>query len=177
MSPVQIPDVITANTARWPQMVVDFDAVPTMNQVAAQLVSNKATYQALFSQTSVPWPVIAVIHERECSQRWDLSIAQGDPWNAVSVHVPAGRGPFSVKENRRQIRAFGIGVMVTKDSGRAGGTPEKLDAARLENCQVIVVHRPEWTGDNLFSDLEPLLEAIGRLVPRRSPTPSGRGSG
>jgi lysozyme family protein len=95
MSPVQIPDVITANTARWPQMVVDFDAVPTMNQVAAQLVSNKATYQALFSQTSVPWPVIAVIHERECSQRWDLSIAQGDPWNAVSVHVPAGRGPFS----------------------------------------------------------------------------------
>jgi lysozyme family protein len=38
--------------------------------------------------------VIAVIHERECSQDWSRSLAQGDPWNRVSVHVPAGRGPF-----------------------------------------------------------------------------------
>jgi lysozyme family protein len=95
MSPVAIPDVIQANSARWPQMVVDFDATPTMNDVAAKLVANKARYQALFAATKVPWPAIAVIHERECSQRWDLSIAQGDPWNAVSVHVPKGRGPFN----------------------------------------------------------------------------------
>jgi precorrin-6A/cobalt-precorrin-6A reductase len=108
---------------------------------------------------------------------WPASIAACRRAGIEPSQILAGRGPFSVKENRRQIRAFGIGVMVTKDSGRAGGTPEKLDAARLENCQVIVVHRPEWTGDNLFSDLEPLLEAIGRLVPRRSPSPSGRGSG
>jgi lysozyme family protein len=39
--------------------------------------------------------VIAVVHERECSQNWTGSLAQGDPWNKVSVHVPAGRGPFS----------------------------------------------------------------------------------
>src|SRR5262249_6922298 len=32
--------------------------------------------------------------ERECSQSWTGSLAQGDPWNKVSVHVPAGRGPF-----------------------------------------------------------------------------------
>jgi lysozyme family protein len=38
--------------------------------------------------------MIAVIHERECSQDWTGSLAQGDPWNRVSVHVPAGRGPF-----------------------------------------------------------------------------------
>lgn len=46
------------------------------------------------ARTGVPWAVIAVIHERECSQDWTGSLAQGDPWNRVSVHVPAGRGPF-----------------------------------------------------------------------------------
>jgi lysozyme family protein len=95
MSPIQLAALIQANSARWPQMVVDFDAVSPMTQAAARLVAAKARYQSLYSQTSVPWPVIAVIHERECSQNWNLSIAQGDPWNAVSIHVPAGRGPFA----------------------------------------------------------------------------------
>jgi hypothetical protein len=36
-----------------------------------------------------------VIHERESSQNWFASLAQGDPWNRVSVRVPAGRGPFA----------------------------------------------------------------------------------
>jgi lysozyme family protein len=76
-------------------MILDFDAVATFNQVAARLIAAKPRYQALFAQTSVPWPVIALIHERECSQNWALNIAQGDPWNAVSIHVPAGQGPFA----------------------------------------------------------------------------------
>lgn len=56
--------------------------------------SAKARYQAVSARTGVPWAIIAVIHERECSQDWSGSLAQGDPWNRVSVHVPAGRGPF-----------------------------------------------------------------------------------
>jgi precorrin-6A/cobalt-precorrin-6A reductase len=108
---------------------------------------------------------------------WPASIAACRLAGIEPSQILAGRGPFGVEENRRQIRAFGIGVVVAKDSGLAGGTPEKLEAARLENCQVIVVRRPEWAGDNIFSDLEPLLEAIGRLVPPRSPSPFGRVAG
>ena len=37
---------------------------------------------------------MAGARERECSQDWGGSLAQGDPWNRISVHVPAGRGPF-----------------------------------------------------------------------------------
>lgn len=96
MSPLNLDALIAANAARWPSMVIDFDAIALMNQVAARLIAPAAKdrYKSLFAQTGVPWPVIAMIHQRECSQRWDLSIAQGDPWDAVSVHVPAGRGPF-----------------------------------------------------------------------------------
>jgi lysozyme family protein len=38
--------------------------------------------------------VIAVILEREASQRWGRSIAQSDRWNRESVYVPAGCGSF-----------------------------------------------------------------------------------
>lgn len=81
-----------ANARRWA------NAKPTRSFAAAarHLVTPevKARYQAVSAKTGVPWPVIAVIHERECSQDWSGSLAQGDPWNRVSVHVPAGRGPF-----------------------------------------------------------------------------------
>jgi lysozyme family protein len=65
------------------------------DRVAQSLVAAKKRYQAVEAKTGVPWAVIAVIHERESSQNWGRSLAQGDPWNRVSVHVPAGRGPFS----------------------------------------------------------------------------------
>jgi lysozyme family protein len=83
----------TANAKRWAvaKPKRDFSAV------ARRLIAPaaKPRYQAVSIKTSVPWAVIAVIHERECSQDWAGSLAQGDPWNRVSVHVPAGRGPFA----------------------------------------------------------------------------------
>lgn len=82
-----------ANAKRWERarLTRDFTAV------ARLLVSPvaKGRYQSVAVKTGVPWVVIAVIHERECAQDWTRSLAQGDPWNRVSVHVPAGRGPFA----------------------------------------------------------------------------------
>jgi lysozyme family protein len=86
-----------ANARRWT------NARPTRNlaAIARRLISPgaKSRYQAVFAKTGVPWPAIAVIHERECSQDWTRSIAQGDLWDRVSVHVPAGRGPFKSWED------------------------------------------------------------------------------
>jgi lysozyme family protein len=81
-----------ANAKRWANANLNRNFA----SVAAHLVSPvaKARYQAVEAKTGVPWFVIAVIHERESSQDWTGSLAQGDPWNRVSVHVPAGRGPF-----------------------------------------------------------------------------------
>jgi lysozyme family protein len=84
--------LIAANAKRW----VNARLTRNFAGVARRLVAPaaKARYQAVASKTGVPWAVIAVIHERECSQDWTGSLAQGDPWNRVSVHVPAGCGPF-----------------------------------------------------------------------------------
>jgi lysozyme family protein len=85
------------NTQRWAH------AKPTRNfaTIAKRLTAADARsrYQAVSEKTGVPWPMIAVIHERECSQDWARSLAQGDPWDRVSVHVPAGRGPFKSWED------------------------------------------------------------------------------
>jgi lysozyme family protein len=62
-------------------------------------VAAKQRYLAVSARTGVPWFVIAVIHQRECSQSWAGSIAQGDPWDRKSTHVPAGRGPFKSWED------------------------------------------------------------------------------
>jgi len=82
------------NVARWTQAKILRPAA--FATVAQRLVEDapKARYQAVQRTTGVPWFVIAVIHERECAQDWHGSLAQGDPWNRVSVHVPRGRGPF-----------------------------------------------------------------------------------
>jgi lysozyme family protein len=112
------------NTQRWSH------ARPTRNfgSVAKRLTAADARsrYQAVAARTGAPWPVIAVIHERECSQDWTRSLAQGDPWDRVSVHVPAGRGPFKSWEDAAvdalnncapyagRNRDWSIGALLTK---------------------------------------------------------------
>jgi precorrin-6A/cobalt-precorrin-6A reductase len=74
--------------------------------------------------------------------------------------VIAAKGPFSVEENINTIRKFGVGVLVTKDSGAAGGVPAKITAARLEKCRLIVVERP-LSGDGLmFQSVEKLIKYL-----------------
>lgn len=91
---VDLARLKSANQARWNVCKVYPALLHTLDTVAGRLVAAKHRYQAVEEKTGVPWAVIAVIHERESSQSWQASLAQGDPWNRVSVHVPKGRGPF-----------------------------------------------------------------------------------
>jgi precorrin-6A/cobalt-precorrin-6A reductase len=79
--------------------------------------------------------------------------------------IVTGRGPFSVEENRTVIKKFKIGVLVTKDSGTAGGFPDKIEAARLENCQVVVVQRPHQKCSDAFENFADLMDAVRARVP------------
>jgi len=88
-----------ANLARWQEMHILPAFIPVLATVAHRLVAAKARYQTVETATKVPWFVIAVIHERESSQSWRANLAQGDPWDEKSVHVPSGRGPFKSWED------------------------------------------------------------------------------
>jgi len=82
-----------ANETRWANAKVTRNFTAVARRLAAPAA--KSRYLAVSDATGVPWAAVAVIHERECSQDWGGSLAQGDPWKRVSVHVPAGRGPFN----------------------------------------------------------------------------------
>jgi lysozyme family protein len=84
----------TANSKRWnvARLTRGPEFVPVAKRLAAPAA--KARYQKIAEATGVPWFVVAVIHEREASQRWDRQLGQGDPLNKVSTRVPKGRGPF-----------------------------------------------------------------------------------
>lgn len=90
--------LIASNADRWKKMAVRPRLVEKVKHAALRLCdphpSVRGRYLHVAASTDVPWFVIAVIHEREASQNWADSIAQGDPWSERSVHVPRGRGPF-----------------------------------------------------------------------------------
>jgi lysozyme family protein len=91
---VDLAKLTAANLARWNAASVLPAWTAILDGISHRLVAAKARYQTVAVVTRVRWPVIAVIHERESSQSWTASLAQGDPFNRVSIHVPAGRGPF-----------------------------------------------------------------------------------
>lgn len=94
---IELARLKAANAARWRAMRVVPACTTSLDAVAARLVAAaaKARYASVSTPTAVPWFVIAVIHQREASQSWAANLAQGDPWNSVSIHVPKGQGPFA----------------------------------------------------------------------------------
>lgn len=89
--------LIRQNTEHWALASYHPDALAKAKPVAARLCASRAKmiYQQIEQDTGVPWFIVAVIHEREASQRWDRQLGQGDPLDQVSRHVPKGRGPFA----------------------------------------------------------------------------------
>ncbi len=56
------------------------------------------------------------------------------------------KGPFSVERNIAHIRDTGAEILVTKESGAAGGYPEKREAARLCGIELVTILRPKESG-------------------------------
>jgi lysozyme family protein len=139
------------NANRWAA------AKPTrdFSGVARHLVAPdaKARYLFVSAKTGVPWAAIAVIHERECSQDWTRSLAQGDPWNRVSVYVPAGRGPFESWEEAAIDALVNCAPFTARNKDWSiGGTLTKLEeynglgyAARGKPSPYI------WSGTDQYS--------------------------
>ena len=52
------------------------------------------------------------------------------------------QGPFTDALNAATYDMLGVSVMVTKDSGAAGGVDEKIVPALARGIHVIVIRRP-----------------------------------
>lgn len=81
--------------------------------------------------------------------------------------ILALQGPFSEEMNRAFIREYRIEHLVTKESGPAGGCPEKLEAARKEGITVHMIGNPEQGAGLSFSQVCGQIENLtGKPVKR-----------
>lgn len=137
-----------ANERRWKAARV----TRNHGNIARSLIAAKRRYQAVEAGTGVPWPVIAVIHVRESSQNWGRSLAQGDPWDRISVHVPAGRGPFSSWEAAAVDALVNCAPYAARNSDWSmGGTLTKLE--EYNGLGYAARGRPSpyvWAGTNQY---------------------------
>jgi lysozyme family protein len=114
------------NAERW--AAAKLTRASELSKEAGDLLAAKSRYKAVEGKTGVPWAVIAVIHQRESSQDWTRSLAQGDPWSQVSTHHPAGRGPFNSWE------------------------AAAVDA--LKNCHPYLAKHKDWSAGGTLTALE-----------------------
>lgn len=74
-------------------------------------------------------------------------------------NVIAMQGAFSQALNEALIRQYKIAYLVTKDGGAAGGFPEKLQAARNTGVTLVLLRRPDETGES-FAEIAAYCEGI-----------------
>ena len=77
----------------------------------------------------------------------------GIPYRNIIAMV----GPFSREMNAATMRQYQIAWMVTKDSGKAGGFDEKMEACRETGARPVVIERPRERG----LSMEEVLALIG----------------
>lgn len=68
---------------------------------ARKIVAGRTRYEAVGAATGVPWWVVGIIHQMECSGRWDQHLHNGDSLKARTHQVPAGR-PKAAPINGRE---------------------------------------------------------------------------
>ncbi len=76
--------------------------------------------------------------------------------------IVALQGPFSEGLNRELFLAYGAQVVVTKESGTAGGCDTKLAAAASLRLPVVMIERPALAYGRATGDIDELLNWIGR---------------
>lgn len=118
-----------------------------------------APYARLAEQTGVPLTARVLDHPDSVAACLAAGIAR--------ENIIAARGPFTVAQNFEHIERFDIGVMVTKDSGAAGGTLEKIEAARRKAIPLIMVRRGAAAPDGAFDNIDALLAAVAAALEGR----------
>lgn len=89
----------------------------------------------------------------------DESVAKCREAGFTDERIITGIGPFSVEENEELWRCLGITVVVTKESGREGGFPEKVAAAQRLAIPLVVIARPRGAGEELL-DWDEVIAAV-----------------
>jgi len=101
--------------------------------------------------------VVRVIPEHKVIKKCqDLGLAPKD--------IVAMQGPFSKEMNRITFKSYNASVIVTKDSGKAGGTDTKISAALSLNIPVVVIKRGKAGECNVVRTYNEIIEMLETVL-------------
>jgi len=80
-----------------------------------------------------------------------------------TTNIIAMHGPFSEDLNRAMFRQYQINTMVTKESGEAGGVLEKVNAARNEGIDLVLIERPRLEFPQKYSSIDEVVRLVKTL--------------
>lgn len=88
----------------WASMEIRDIWEAPVRRSAAQIVANRARYEAVETKTGVPWWFVGVIHQMEGGLNFGTHLHNGDSLKARTKQVPAGRpkagkAPFTWEES------------------------------------------------------------------------------
>lgn len=61
------------------------------DDIVAQIAANRGRYEAVAQVIGMPWFVVGIIHDMECSFSFLKHLANGDDLGAPTIHVPRNR--------------------------------------------------------------------------------------
>ena len=73
-------------------------------------------------------------------------------------HLICMQGPFGVEMNKALIKQTGAEILVTKDSGNAGGFLEKIKAAKEMGIKALVIGRPTEEEGKSYNEVVSILK-------------------
>ena len=76
-------------------------------------------------------------------------------------HLFAMQGPFAPDLNLALLRQTKASYFVTKETGKAGGFEEKVEAAEMAGAVLVVIGRPDETGESVEAVEEMIKEYAG----------------
>lgn len=81
------------------------------------------------------------------------AVCKGSSLGFAPGHLICMQGPFSEELNLALFHQFQIQILVTKESGKAGGFWEKLRAAQKAGVRTVVIGRPPQVSGDSYMEL------------------------
>lgn len=75
-------------------------------------------------------------------------------------NIIAMKGPFTEDMNESTYKQYNIDLVITKESGAAGGFLEKVNACKTLNIPVIIIKRKEMNYPNTIGKIQDLIDLI-----------------
>lgn len=77
-------------------------------------------------------------------------------------HIIGMQGPFGKELNQAFYKQYDIQYMVTKESGKIGGTPEKIQGALELGIKVLLIQKPSIEYPKVFHSIDQIINTINK---------------